>query len=111
MISSIKWKLRFPIYIFYITIVNEDSGRGKFLNFSFRISLRIKNWRDFEIQIFKIRDSEIQIFKIRDSETVIFPEIRDSETLFLSAEIPRLGVNLPRLNIFERPFASPNVRN
>ena len=54
------------------------------------------------------QDFEIQIFKIRDSETIIFPEIRDSETLFLSAEIPRLGVNLPRLNIFERPFATPN---
>ena len=68
------------------------------------------HWRDFEIQIFKIRDFEIQIFKIRDSETVIFPEIRDSETLFLSAEIPRLGVNLPRLNIFERPFATPIIQ-
>ena len=28
--------------------------------------------------------------------------------LFLSAEIPRLGINLPRLNILERPFATPN---
>ena len=28
---------------------------------------------------------------------------------FLSAEIPRLGLNLPRLNIFERPFATPTM--
>ena len=37
-----------------------------------------------------------------------FWQIRDSKTRFLSTDISRLGLNLPRLSIFDRPFATPS---
>ena len=43
------------------------------------------------------------MFKIRDSEI--------PRSFFLIAEITRLGLNLPRLNIFERPFVTPLIQN
>ena len=85
-----------------------ETPRPWFKNPSLRLSAPKIRARDGVIQNSeKIEYKRSCICKIQNSRLSYFWRAGDSKTFFLSAEIPRLGLNLPRFIIFDRPFATP----